>query len=155
MGKIVDYLCIENVVYGKIKGDLKEIKGFYKRLAKVIYNNKAKEVCGSIVRVLYSDIINGEHIVELELWVPLDKKIENYEEFKYIDKFELENFALFEYKGDPRKGIYLKDEIDIFFKSMGVKPIPPAYNHSFHTVLDNITTDDMCFKVYLKFEILE
>lgn len=150
MCQVVEKLIIENVLYGRVKGNIDEIKSFHKRLVKIINDNGAKNINGSIKRIIYSDIINDEHIVDLEIWVPLNKKIESTDEFSFLDKFELYNFILVEYKGSPEKSGDVSKQIQEYIEKEGLTPLPPAYNHSMHVASESTKQEDMFFRIYLK-----
>lgn len=150
MCQIVKKLSIENVLYGRIKGNIEELKRFHKRLAQTINDNGAKNINGSIKKISYSDIVDDEHIVDLEIWVPLNKRIKSTDEFRFLDKFELHNFILVEYKGSPEKSGDVSKKIERYIEKEGLTPLPPAYNHSMHIASKDIKQEDMFFRIYLK-----
>ena len=150
MCQIVKTMTIENILYGRIKGNYNDLSNFHKRFEQTIVDSGAENINGSIKRVNRSEIINGEHIIDIEVWAPINKKIRGTEEFKFLDQFILNDFILVEHIGSPEESERTIEKLNTYIVENRLQPLPPAYNHSLYVASKDIRKEDMKFRIYLQ-----
>ena len=141
---------LQNVMHGRIKGNVDELKAFQKRILKTLERLDVRNEGGSIKQIHSSEVVNEEHIIDLEIWILLDKKVEIDGEFDFLEHFTLNDVVMIEHKGSPEDSDKTIAKLENYLEKNHLFPTEPAYNHSLHLVRKNMEKEEMHFKVYLK-----
>lgn len=85
--------------------------------------------------------------MDMELLIPIDKKVENFEEYKYKEKLKLVNAARLTYKGNPAGLQNACNELNQYIAERQLQPITVGYNVTKH--MDPINMDNTEIHVYV------
>lgn len=142
-------VCFRNVMHGHCKGTINDIKGFQRRIIAAMTELNAIDEGGSIKRINSSEIINDKHIIDMDIWILLNKPIQISGEFNYIEEFALNNVLIVDHIGSPKESSKTIDKMNAYMREHSLVATSSAYNHSLHVADDNLSEDNMHFKIYL------
>lgn len=149
---LIGSVCFQNVMHGRCKGTLTEIQQFQKRIVDTLVELDAYDEGGSIKRINSSEVVNEKHIVDMDIWILLNKPVNISGEFEFIEEFSLSNILIIEHVGGPEESQKTIAKMNLYMQEHNLKAMGSAYNHSLHKVKRGLSEDEMHFKIYLSIE---
>lgn len=149
---IIDSVRFHNIMHGRCKGTITEIKQFQKRIINTLTKLGAYDAGGAIKRINSSEVVDETHIVDMDIWILLNKPIVIRGEFEFIEELFLENVLIVEHIGSPEDSDKTIAKMNSFMLEHNLRAVGSAYNHSMHKAEKGLSKDKMYFRIYLDVE---
>lgn len=108
---------------------------------------------GNTVTVTHNVIVeNGEQVFDLEMMIPLDKKIESFNEFNFLSEFSLTNALKVRIEGNPQQMQSAVQIMSEYVKNKNLKVTTPLYVVTMKESKINDYIDDMITELYIGVE---
>ncbi len=120
-----------------------EVEKIGKELEEIITKSGAKKV-GNPISVTYG--VEGE-MMDMEILIPIDKKIENIEHYFFKEKIKIVNALLVKHKGNPMMLQNTFNEVNHYIVENNLTPITPGYNVT--KTIDPINMENTEIYVYI------
>jgi effector-binding domain-containing protein len=124
-----------NIVLTKI-GNLLEEKGIKKN--------------GPIISATFSvEMVEGQPLLDMEILVPLDKKVELPEGYKFKELFNLNHAVYARHIGNPTTIESTYKELAAYIKENNLQPITVGYNVNIKDIKPEEGFDEMITDIYI------
>lgn len=142
-------LIMENVLSYRGKLTQQEFAVKLQQIQEIIENSEASKN-GSIATTTYAVEQNGnEQIMDVEILVPLDRKIQLTQEYTLKDKIFITNALKISHKGNPAQLQTTVTELNNYIVSNELIPITTCYNVTVREVEDPSQIDLMEIDIYV------
>lgn len=142
-------LIMENVLSLRKKMSQKDIEIEMVKIGKWL-EEKSVQKNGSIVTATYAiEQINDQLIMDMEILVPLNQKVELVGEYKLKSIIHLRNAIYVRYKGNPAFIDSTYNHLTKYMEQKNLQPITTAYNVNIVDIVAGQSYEDMIVDVYI------
>ena len=142
-------LEMNNVVSFRGKVTQQKMEEVMRNFENLIQENKACKT-GPTVTVTYA-VENefGQSVMDIEVLIPLDKKIATYSDFKFKPLFRLNNAVKIRHEGNPAMLQNSANELMQYINSHDLMPITAGYNVTVREPASQNDVDNMIVDMYV------
>ena len=140
---------LENVLSLRKKMTQQQINEEMIKIGKLLQENEAKKQ-GPIVTVTFAiENVNGNQVLDMEILVPIDKKLDLPREYTLKPVFKILNAVYARHTGNPATLQNTYNEMLAFIQQNNLQQITDGYNVQVNDLLPGMTPDDMIVDVYI------
>ena len=140
---------LESVLSLRRKMTQQQINDEMMKIGKLLQDNEAKKQ-GPIVTVTFAiENVNGNQLLDMEILVPIDKKLGLTSEYTLKPFFHIVNAIYARHTGDPATLQNTYNEMLAFIQQNNLQQITAGYNVQVNDLLPGMTPDDMIVDVYI------
>ena len=140
---------LENVLSLRKKMTQQQINEEMIKIGKLLQDNEAKKH-GPIVTVTFAiENVNGNQVLDMEILVPIDKKLDLPREYTLKPVFKILNAVYARHTGNPATLQNTYNEMLAFIQQNNLQQITDGYNVQVNDLLPGMTPDDMIVDVYI------
>lgn len=114
-----------------------------------IEKNGAKKDGNTITITHNVTIENGEQVFDLEMMIPLNKKIEPFQEYNFLPEFSLNNALKVRIEGNPQQMQSAVQRMSEYVKNENLNVTTPLYVVTIKEAKTNADIDDMITELYI------
>ncbi len=119
------------------------------KIGKLLQDNGAKKQ-GPIVTITFAiENVNGNHMLDMEILVPIDKKLDLTSEYTLKPAFHIVNAVYARHTGNPAALQNTYNEMLAFIHQNNLQQITAGYNVQVNELLPGMTPNDMIVDVYI------
>jgi effector-binding domain-containing protein len=140
---------LENLLTIRKKMLQNDVNNEIMNIGKLLHEKNIKKN-GPVITATYAvELQNGQPLMDVEIMLPINRKIDLPEEYKFKEEFFLQNAIYAKYIGNPSllPGIY--SEIKNYIGTNNLKQITPAYNVYINNESKTQSIDNMEIDVYV------
>jgi effector-binding domain-containing protein len=140
---------LENVLSLRKKMTQEEINSEMMRIGKFFQDNGLRKA-GPVVTVTFAiDIENGKNLLDMEILIPMDKKVELPTEYVFKPVFHIVNAVYARHEGNPASIQNTYNDMLAYINQNKLQQITAGYNVQVKDMLPGMTPDDMIIDVYI------
>lgn len=140
---------LQNVLSLRKKMTQQQINEEMIKIGKLLQDNEAKKQ-GPIVTVTFAiENVNGNQVLDMEILVPIDKKLDLPREYTLKSVFKILNAVYARHTGNPATLQNTYNEMLAFIQQNNLQQITAGYNVQVNDLLPGMTPDDMIVDVYI------
>lgn len=140
---------LENVLSLRKKMTQEEINSEIMKIGKFLQDNGVRKA-GPIVTVTFAvDAENGQPLLDMEILVPLDKKIELPGQYVFKPVFHIVNAVYARHEGNPAALQNTYNDMLAYIQKNKRHQITAGYNVQVKDLMPGMTPDDMVVDVYI------
>ncbi len=142
-------VSMKNVLYYKAWVTPKNSDEHFRKMNCLIDDRRAKKV-GSII-IVSNAVKNkeGEALIEIEVFVPLDKKIVVTNEFKFISKMIVMNAIKIRIEGGFVEWQRATNVISEYIRSSNLQPTTPIMIKMIKAPIEPLDSNEMIIEIYV------
>lgn len=92
---------------------------------------------------------DGEAVMDIEIFIPLDREIQVSEEYKFIPKFEISNALKIRIEGNPAQWQTAMQTLSEHIKRYKLQPTTPALIATVKSATTPLEIDEMITEIYV------
>lgn len=140
---------LENVLSLRKKMTQEEINSEMIKIGKFLQDNGVTK-SGPVVNTTFAiETQNGQSILDIEILVPLDKKVELTGEYTFKPVFRIVNAVYARHEGNPVTLQNTYNDMLAYINQNKLQQITAGYNVQVKDVLPGMTPDEMIIDVYI------
>lgn len=141
-------LLLRNVLSFRKNLDQQSLIEISKEIDEIIAKNEARKD-GSVVTVTHNVTVeNGQQFIDIEMMIPLNKKIDVPNEFAFLPEFSLKDALKIRIVGSPQQ---MQDAVGIlkeYIQNKNLKPNTPLYVVTVKEAKTQLDIEDMITDLY-------
>ena len=139
-------LVMENILSLRKKMKQQEVNEEMIKIEKFLEVNGVKRI-GAIVSCTHG--LENNNVVDLEILVPINNKIELPSEYKFKPIFKLVNALYIRHKGNPALLQNIYNELITYIRKNGFQEITSGYNVAVIDMKPGMSMDELVTDVYI------
>ncbi len=140
-------ICFESMFYYRGIIDIKDVGCLNKQIQDFLFKNNISLSPVSISSIKNAEVFMSMGEIEYEYLMPVEKSFKDTEQFKYINKFKLENIIKCSYKGVKISNDDLSRILNAYISEHGLEVASGAY----YLINENdMDFENMSIEIYLK-----
>ncbi|MHB8062262.1 MAG: AraC family transcriptional regulator [Ruminiclostridium sp.] len=140
---------LENVLSLKKIWHKKKINSEMIKIGKFLQYNELKKA-GSIITATFAiETQNGQPLLDMEILVPIDKKIELPREYVFKPVFHIVNAIYARHEGNPKTFQNTYNDMLTYIQQNKLQQLTAGYNVQVKDLMSGVTPDDMVVDVYI------
>lgn len=140
---------LENVLSLRKKMTQEEINSEMMKIGKLFQDNGIKKA-GPVVTVTFAmETKNGQPLLDMEILIPMDKKVELPTEYVFKPVFHIVNAVYARHEGNPANIQNTYNDMLAYINQNKLQQITAGYNVQLKDMLPGMTPDEMIIDVYI------
>ncbi|PYG86626.1 effector-binding domain-containing protein [Ruminiclostridium sufflavum DSM 19573] len=140
---------LENVLSLRKKMTQEEINSEMLKIGNVLQDNGAKKAGPVVTATFAIETLNGQSVLDMEILIPLDKKIAVSDEYTQKPVFHIVNALYARHEGNPSTLQNTYNDMLAYINHNKLQQITAGYNVQVKDVLPGMTPDEMTIDVYI------
>lgn len=141
-------LVLQNVLCFRRKLDQQASMNITKEIDEILAKNNAKKN-GSTVTITHNITVeNGQQVIDLEMMIPLDKKISVLNGVNFLPEFVLNDAFKIRIEGNPQQMQGAVQTLAEYIKSKGLQANTPLYVVTIKDAKTPLEVDSMITELY-------
>ncbi len=142
-------LKLENVLSLRKKMAQSEIQSEMMKIGKLLEEKQVKKN-GPVVTTTFSmEQVNGQPLLDMEIFVPMDRKVDIDGEYRVKEVFHLLNAVYARHEGNPNLLQNTYNEMIKYVQDNGLQQITGGYNVNVKDLKPGDSIEDMVMDVYI------
>jgi effector-binding domain-containing protein len=142
-------LEMKNVVSFRGKVTQQKMEDVMRNFENLIHENKACKTGPTVTATYAVENEFGQSVMDIEVLIPLDKKIATYSDFKFKPLFRLNNAVKIRHEGNPAMLQNSANELMQYINSHDLMPITAGYNVTVREPASQNDVDNMIVDMYV------
>lgn len=142
-------LEMKNVVSFRGKVTQQKMEEVMRNFENLIQENKACKTGPTVTATYAVENEFGQSVMDIEVLIPLDKKIATYSDFKFKPLFRLNNAVKIRHEGNPAMLQNSANELMQYINSHDLMPITAGYNVTVREPASQNDVDNMIVDMYV------
>ena len=142
-------LEMKNVVSFRGKVTQQKMEEVMRNFENLIQENKACKTWPTVTVTYAVENEFGQSVMDIEVLIPLDKKIATYSDFKFKPLFRLNNAVKIRHEGNPAMLQNSANELMQYINSHDLMPITAGYNVTVREPASQNDVDNMIVDMYV------
>ena len=141
-------LEIKNVLNFRRRLDNQDAMNISKEIDGILENNNARKSSGVITVTHNISVENGKQIIDLEMFIPLDKEIFAPSGYKFLPCFVLNDAYKLRIEGNPQQMQEAIQKFAEYIRNKNCKPSTPLYVVTVKETTGSLDVDNMITDLY-------
>lgn len=142
-------LEMKNVVSFRGKVTQQKMEDVMRNFENLIHENKACKTGPTVTATYAVENEFGQSVMDIEVLIPVDKKIATYSDFKFKPLFRLNNAVKIRHEGNPAMLQNSANELMQYINSHDLMPITAGYNVTVREPASQNDVDNMIVDMYV------
>ena len=140
---------LQNLLSLRRKMTQAEINEEMMKIGKILEANGIKKNGPIITATFAIETVGGQPLLDMEVLVPMDKRVELPPEYKVKDLFHMVNAVYARHKGNPALLQNTYNEMMTYIQQNSLQQITAGYNVTVKDVLPGMSVEEMVIDVYI------
>ncbi|HOA80565.1 MAG TPA: AraC family transcriptional regulator [Defluviitaleaceae bacterium] len=119
------------------------------KISGIFESNQVKKSGPIITTTFMVETINGENYFDMEILVPMDRKVDLPSDYNFKQLFKIVNAVYVRHEGNPAFLQKVYDEMLLYITKNSLQQITPAYNVTVKDLLPGMSADELVIDVYI------
>ena len=147
-------LEIKNVLNFRRKLNNQGLMNISKEIDKILIDNNARKNNGVITVTHNIAVENGKQVIDIEMFIPLDKEITAPSGYRFLPSFLLNDAYKLRIEGNPQQMQEAIQKFAEYIRNKNLKPSTPLYVVTVKESTGPLDVDDMITDLYSGVESL-